>query len=78
LDRPCFSIRLNENEPIKWLRVGASNGQTMKVTVDSADADVELVDFRGDVGFFDSVEPVSEGEKFPVKLNGKGEYYLEI
>ena len=73
-----ISVSLTENEPIKWLKVGAAKGQTMNVTVDSADSDVRLVDFKGDVSFYDSIKPVKEGENFPVKLQGTGDYYLDI
>lgn len=73
-----ISVNLTENEPIKWLKVGATKGQLLTVTKNSVVADVNVVDFKGDVSFYDSFDPVKEGKNFPVKLNGKGEYYLEL
>jgi hypothetical protein len=73
-----ISIRLTKNEPVKWLKVGASKGQIMKATVNSAKADVRLVDFIGDVSSYESYEPLKEGENFPVKLKGNGDYHLEV
>jgi hypothetical protein len=73
-----ISVRLTKNEPIKWFKLGAAEGQILSVTKNSSDADVSIVDFRGNVSSYESYEPVKEGENFPVKLKGNGDYYLEL
>ncbi len=73
-----ISVKLTKNDPIKWFKVGASEGQILNATINSINADVRLVDFKGNVSSYDSYEPVKEGEIFPVKLKGIGEYYLEL
>lgn len=73
-----LTVRLTAGEPIKWFKIRASKGQTLRVSADSPDMNVQVVDFKGDVGLYESNERVKETEEFPVKLNGNGEYFIQV
>lgn len=73
-----LAVRLTPGEPIKWFRIRASKGQTLRVSADSPDVNLQLVDFKGDMGRYESSERVNETEEFPVKLNGSGDYFLQV
>ncbi len=73
-----ISVKLDKNEPVKWLGFGAAKGQILNLTVDSPGADVRIVDFKGDVSSYESYESLQEGKILPAKLTGNGDYYVEI
>jgi len=73
-----LTVRLTPGEPIKWFKIRASKGQILKISADSPDVNLQLVDFRGDVGLYESNERVKETEEFPVRLNGNGDYFVQV
>ncbi|MCB1026077.1 MAG: hypothetical protein KDB79_16895, partial [Acidobacteria bacterium] len=73
-----ISLKLNANEPIKWLSIGAAAGQILKVTASDPAADLSLVDFKGDIGMYESYISLPESKDLIAKLKGNGDYFLEV
>ncbi len=73
-----INVRLTADDPIKWFKLRAAKGQILNVSVDSPDANVQIVDFKGDVPSYESYERVNENNEFPATLNGDGDYFLQV
>lgn len=73
-----ISVRLTENEPVKWIKIGAASGQKLTVTKNSMDADIRVVEFKGDVSYYDSYEDLQDKGQMSAKLMGNGDYFLQL